>query len=130
MSLPSHSVRWQFYCCLDNKLDRSATNICRQTNAGAPLVKMLDNINLTDIWRTLNSSVRDFTFYSNPHNSCWRIDYFFIPPQIIGQATACNIGSIHISDHAPVYLELVMSETILGRQRWRFPSYLLMIRNF
>lgn len=58
-----------FNCCLDNKLDRSTTNIYRQTNSGAPLVKMLDDINLKDIWRTLNLSVRDFTFYSNPHNS-------------------------------------------------------------
>lgn len=66
-----------FNCCLDNKLDRSTTNIDRQTNLGGPLVKMLDDINLKYIWRALNLSVRDFTFYSNPHNSYSRIDYFF-----------------------------------------------------
>lgn len=95
-----------FNCCLDNKLDRSPTDTNRRTSAGALLGKMLGDINLTDVWRNLNPSVRDFTFYSNPHNSYSRIDYFFAPPQIIGQVKACSIGSIHISDHAPVYLEM------------------------
>ncbi len=73
----------------------------------------------------MNPSARDFMFYSNLHNSYSRIYYFFVPPQIIGQVTACSIGSIHISDHAPVYLEMILSEAISGTQRWQFPSYLL-----
>lgn len=53
-------------CCLDNKLDMSRVDTYRKMSAGASLVKMLDDINLIGVWRTLKPSARDFTFYSNP----------------------------------------------------------------
>ena len=119
-----------FNCCLDNKLDRSPVDTHRKLSTGVSLVKMLEDIDLTDVWRTLNPSVKDFTFYSNPHNSYSRIDYFTIPPQIMGQVITCSIGSIHMSDHAPVFLEIIINEATPGTQRWRFPSYLLSDKDF
>uniref|UniRef100_A0A3P8UB30 exodeoxyribonuclease III n=1 Tax=Amphiprion percula TaxID=161767 RepID=A0A3P8UB30_AMPPE len=118
-----------FNCSLDHKLDRTPTD-AHKANMGTSLVKMLDDVNLIDIWRTLNPSVRDFTFYSNPHNSYSRIDYFFIPPQITGQVNTCSIGSIHISDHAPVYLEMNICDVTASTRRWRFPSYILNDKDF
>lgn len=117
-------------CCQDDSKDRSRTDRYRNKSSDTSLAKMLDDINLIDIWRVLNPTARDFTFYSNPHKFYSRIDHFFIPPHITGQATSCNIGSIHISDHAPVYLEIAMRCDIEGPRRWRFPSYLLSDKDF
>lgn len=119
-----------FNCGLDHKLDRTPIDAHRKASMGTSLVKMLDDVNLIDIWRTLNPSARDFTFYSNPHNSYSRIDYFCIPPQITGQVHTCSMGSIHISDHAPVYLEMNICEVTASTRRWRFPSYILNDKDF
>uniref|UniRef100_A0A3Q0RVA3 exodeoxyribonuclease III n=1 Tax=Amphilophus citrinellus TaxID=61819 RepID=A0A3Q0RVA3_AMPCI len=119
-----------FNCCSDEKKDRSPLMIQRKLSTRASLTKMLSDISLTDVWRTLNPLARDFTFYSNSHKSYSRIDYFFVPPQIMGQVTACSIGLIHISDHAPVYLQLSMADTAADKPRWHFPSYLLNDKDF
>ena len=121
---------WDLNCCLDNKLDRSPVNAHRKLRMGVSKVKMLENIDLTDVRWTLNPSIKDFMFYSNPHNSYSRIDYFPIPPQIMGQVLTCCIGSIHMSDHAPVFLEIIINEASPGTKRWRFLSNLLSDKDF
>lgn len=117
-------------CALDINLDKSHRPSNIQSNNGAMLASMLDDVNLVDAWRTLNPLAKDFTFYSNPHNSFSRIDYFFLAPEYVGQVNECNIGSIYISDHAPVYLDVNISEDTSKTMGWRFPSYILSDKDF
>lgn len=59
------------------------------------LMKMLRDTSLADVWRTLNPLDGDFIFYSNPQNLYSRINFFFVPPQIMAQVTGCSIESTH-----------------------------------
>ena len=73
-------------CCQDDSKDRSRADRHRNRSSDTSIAKMLNDINLIDIWRVLNPTARDYTFYSNPHRSYSRIDHFFIPPHITGHA--------------------------------------------
>lgn len=59
------------------------------------------------------------TFYSNPHKSYSRIDFFLVPRISIDLVKKCAIGSIHISDHAPVSLKLLISNPNPQRFNWQ-----------
>uniref|UniRef100_H2MR45 Reverse transcriptase domain-containing protein n=1 Tax=Oryzias latipes TaxID=8090 RepID=H2MR45_ORYLA len=119
-----------FNCVLDNNLDRSPIPTDGRCNLGATLAKMLEEFNLVDARMSINPSSKDFTFYSNPHNSYSRIDLFFLPPESLGQVNTCEIGSIYLSDHAPVYLDLNIKETTPTTTRWRFPSYIIIDKHY
>uniref|UniRef100_A0A3P9LGY2 exodeoxyribonuclease III n=1 Tax=Oryzias latipes TaxID=8090 RepID=A0A3P9LGY2_ORYLA len=119
-----------FNCVLDNNLDRSPIPTDGRCNMGGTLAKMLEELNLVDAWRSINPSSKDFTFYSNPHNSYSRIDLFFLPPESLGQVNRCEIGSIYLSDHAPVYLDLNIKETTPTTTRWRFPSHFIIDKDY
>lgn len=78
-----------------------------QTNTISKKVrKMMSEMGICDIWRELNPTTRDFTFYSSPHKTYSRIDYFFMYSKDIGLVKSCKIGIMDLSDHSPVYLDL------------------------
>ena len=61
---------------------------------------------ICDIWREFNPTTRDDTFYSSPHKTYSRVDYFFMYSKDIGFVRSCKIGRMDLSDHSPVYLDL------------------------
>lgn len=79
---------------------------------------------LIDIWQQLNLKIRAYTFYSHPHNSYSRLDYFFIPKQLHA-VQDCHIDPIALSDHASVHLHIDLSFSIPRTPIWRFNTSLL-----
>lgn len=78
-----------------------------QTNTISKKVrKMMSEMGICDVWRELNPTTRDYTFYSSPHKTYSRIDYFFMYSKDIGFVKSCKIGIMDLSDHSPVYLDL------------------------
>lgn len=76
-----------------------------------PKTYMINNLNMSELglvdpWRTKNPKGKDFSFFSNVHNSYSRIDFFCIPPQDMYKVIDCHIQPITLSDHAPVILKL------------------------
>ncbi len=66
-----------FNCVLDNMLDRQPSQIASVTSkSNAMLKQYMQSLNIVDIWRILNPSDRDFSFYSHVHKSYSRIDFF------------------------------------------------------
>uniref|UniRef100_H3AK97 Endonuclease/exonuclease/phosphatase domain-containing protein n=1 Tax=Latimeria chalumnae TaxID=7897 RepID=H3AK97_LATCH len=63
---------------------------------------LITELNLVDIWRLLNPTVRDYFFFSRRHNSNSRIDYFLILRSLVGDTHAADIESRLISDHTPI----------------------------
>lgn len=61
---------------MDPILDCSSPS-ARTTRAHAVLKDMSKASGLVDIWRLQNPSSRDFTFFSSPHSSFSRIDFFW-----------------------------------------------------
>lgn len=79
----------------------------------------MQNTKLVDVWRLHFPTDKCFTFFSNPHNSHSRIDYFLVSRQLISSIISPNIGIIDISDHAMISLILNFDLTIPKQSRWR-----------
>ena len=67
---------------------------------------LFEEVGLIDIWRDLHPKQRDYTHYSSPHSLYTRIDYFITFGKDKDKVNACEIGTIDLSDHAPVYLSV------------------------
>lgn len=89
----------------DPVLNRSSLVRCHMSKASLKLKNMCKVFGLVDIWRLLNPDGRDYTFYSAPHQMYSRIDYFLISKSFVSFST-CSVGSIVISDHAWVCMEM------------------------
>ncbi len=63
---------------------------------------------------------REYTFFSHPHASYSRIDYFLISKQLVSIVEPTSIGNIVITDHGPVDMTLRFGSDCKGRTtRWR-----------
>lgn len=91
-----------FNCILDRNLDKSSPQVLIVCKSSHTLQNACKDPALLDIWRELHPKDRDYTFYSHPHNSYSRLDYFFITSECIHHMSSCQIGPIVLS--GPVYL--------------------------
>lgn len=80
---------------------------------------------LVDIWRILNGRTRDYTFYSPVHRTYSRLDYILLEHRWLERATEAKIGVVTLSDHAPVVMELRISQTQRKTPLWRINEDLL-----
>lgn len=69
---------------------------------------------------------KNFTFFSNPHNSHSRIDCFLVSRQLISSITSPTIGNIDISDHAMISLVLNLNSTGINQSRWRMNTDIIL----
>lgn len=67
---------------------------------------MIKELGLIDIWRDFHPGLRDYTYYSHPHTSYSRIDYFLAFGKDKFRIKNCNIGLIDLSDHVLISLYL------------------------
>lgn len=85
---------------------------------------VMREIGLTDVWRELNPTKKDFTFFSHPHSNYSRLDYYLMFQRDIHRVKKCNIGTMDLSDHAPVYLKVTL-ETEKKDTIWRLNTGIL-----
>lgn len=90
----------------DGKLDRIPTEKGSQCSKTKTLNNFMSELGLIDPWRAKNPKGKDFSFFSNVHNSYSRIDFFCLPQQYMHKVTDCFIEPITLSDHAPIVLKL------------------------
>lgn len=63
-------------CTINSQLDRSKLNLS-QSRMAAVLRNFMNTNGYVDPWRFRNPIGRQYSFYSNVHQSFSRIDYFF-----------------------------------------------------
>ena len=80
---------------------------------------------LFDPWRASYPSARQFTFYSHPHKSHFRLDYFFVNAPTLRACLDSDIQAISWSDHAPIKLSLALSPGSFRACHWRLNKFLL-----
>ncbi len=69
--------------------------------------EFLSSLGPVDVWRTLNTGSREYTFYSKVHNSYSGIDHFVISNHMLEKVISCQIENIIISDHVLLVLSIV-----------------------
>ncbi len=126
-----HSIiAGDFNCTLLPKLDKSLPSNDRPSNRARALYETCEEVGLVDVWRALHPRDREYTFFSGVHKTGSRIDYFFSPKTSLQNVIDCNIGNIVISDHAPVFLRLGLSNQIFYPASWKFKPWLIHDPNF
>uniref|UniRef100_A0A803SWC5 Reverse transcriptase domain-containing protein n=1 Tax=Anolis carolinensis TaxID=28377 RepID=A0A803SWC5_ANOCA len=85
-------------------------------------IKTLQDWELRDAWRTHHMGERDFTYFSNRHNSWSRIDMAWMTPSLIPKVTKIEISPRYISDHCPLEFTLNKTQRNLN---WRLNENLI-----
>lgn len=67
---------------------------------------MLEEVGIIDIWRDVHPLDKDYTYYSGSHRIYSRIDYFLINTCDRNRVRVCEIGTMTVSDHSPVFLTI------------------------
>ena len=104
---------------MDPALDHSGTVLRKVPKAAVTLQRICKSLRLIDIWRIMNPSGRDYTFFSSVHKTYSRIDFFLISKALSSSAMGCEIGNILIPDHAWVGLDLLPQSERRKSYRWR-----------
>lgn len=91
---------------LQPKLDSSSRKTYDRKSPYIKVNALFEEVGLIDIWRDLFPNRRDYTYYSAPHSLYTRIDYFITFGKDKDKIHTCGIGTIDISDHAPIYLSI------------------------
>lgn len=113
-----------FNCVMDQKMDKSPSDTFTNPRSSLVLKKLCNEAGIVDAWREFNKGSKEYTFYSNPHCSYSRIDYIFTPAHCLHTVSSSEIGSIVLSDHAPVQLDMIINNRRATRI-WRFNSSML-----
>lgn len=110
-----------FNITMDPSIDSTARTRIKKLGL-APCVLQED---FHDPWRCMNPTGRDFTFFSNPHSSYSRIDYFLVDRKLLLKVSDATIDNISWSDHAPVSFEIADGHPRFNTSLWRNNTFLL-----
>lgn len=97
-----------FYVRLHTTLDTSKPCHTGEEKKVTKNIKlMMEELGLSDIWRELNWTKKDFTFFSHPHLVYSRPRLLMFQKDMC-RVTNCSNGTIDLSDHTPVYLNVIL----------------------
>lgn len=89
----------------------------------------LQDLSLHDAWRILHPTVKDFTFFSAPHNKYSRIDYLFLSQQDLLTLTETTIDPMTHSNHHPISMTLTFLDKLNRTYIWKLDPTLLTDNN-
>lgn len=117
--LNSHSLilGGDFNCYLDPVLDRSSPNPATPSRSADHIKSFLADYNLSDPYRFLYPTGREYSFFSHVHHTYTRIDNFFVDNSLMSDLKSCSYESIVISDHAPLLLQVAFSDAECTRRQ-------------
>ncbi len=119
-----------FNTVLDTYLDLSSTRKAPKNASTEFLNTYINNTNILDIWRIMNPSGRDYSFYSPVHNSYSRIDHFLVDARLAPMLLDVRYHSIVISDHSPLSFSVCLDHMDKPHNSWRLNPQLLTDKNF
>lgn len=113
-------------CNVNVKLDKSAqSSTATQRQASKDFQNFLSALSLTDLYRTINPTSKQYTFYSARHHSFSRIDYILTSATALSEIHDVVIKPCSLSDHSIVAAHFTLRGTPLRAPRWRFNISLL-----
>uniref|UniRef100_A0A803TV12 Reverse transcriptase domain-containing protein n=1 Tax=Anolis carolinensis TaxID=28377 RepID=A0A803TV12_ANOCA len=109
---------------LDKELDktRQPKKVKEATSLPKNLLALKDELDLVDTWRELNPQKKDYTHFSNRHQSWSRIDMIWASKSLVTKISDIRILPRDLSDHCPIVMELNKKRFI---RKWRLNENLL-----
>lgn len=119
-----------FNCWLDPVLDRSSSKPISESKSASFIHNFISEYGLSELWRFLHPTEREYSYFSSVHHSYSRIDYFFIDKSMLQNVRSCAYQSIVISDHAPLTLDISLPHSRNTRRHWRLNTTTLAYDDF
>ena len=94
------------------------------------VVEMMDDLELTDIWRELNPEVLRYSWRRPTPFQQSRLDFFLVSDMLIGNVKDADIHYGYRSDHSLIDLHLAFSKEERHKGFWKFNSSLLKDINY
>ncbi|OCT74186.1 hypothetical protein XELAEV_18033144mg [Xenopus laevis] len=114
-----------FNLVVNSIIDRKGSSTIT-ANATPKVVKRLFiESHLIYAWRSQHPSDLEYTFFSAPHNSYCRIDFFMVPQHFLPRISITQIYPISWSDHAATTLSVTLTLYTPTRHMWRLNESLL-----
>ncbi len=107
-----------------SKMESSTSNIGHSKPMINKMNSIMKEIGIVDVWREFNPTSRDYTYFSTPQSTYSRIDYFFAFKRERLRIRSCDIGTIDVSDHAPIVMTVDIGIN-LKSTLWKLNSSLL-----
>lgn len=96
-----------------------------RTQDARSLSQLLSRHNLIDSWRESNPAKRNYTYFSNPHQTFSRIDHIFVTIGMVPEVILSKIIPIPWSDHNAVYTSVASTIPKGHDPSWYLPDVLL-----
>lgn len=98
--------------CIDLALDKSAQHSSStQIRASRDMMDTLLALSLVDLYRILNPTSKQYTFYSTRHRTFSRIDYILASPSSFSEIHNVVIIPCPLSDHSIVSAHFMLMDT-------------------
>ena len=112
---------------LDSKMDKEGGRGDRKPKQRQIIQKIMEEHELSDVWRVVNPDRKIFTWHSNsiPRVSC-RLDYFLVSGNLLNIIRQTKIIPGFLSDHSLVYIKLETSIPDRGPGYWKLNTDLLL----
>ena len=125
VSTPYVVLGGDFNCVPDPSLDQSPPKPSPVPRKSLRLKEFCLDLELFDTWRVTNPREKDYTFFSNPHQTFSRIDFFLSSRAVLDRVRECSIGICSLSDHSHVSLSICPPYTDPSSRHWRMNPSLL-----
>lgn len=118
-------------CFANMTLDKSVQRFTyNQSRASTDFQNFLSALGLVDLYRAVNPTSKQFTFYSARHRNYSRIDYILASPASFSEIHDVLIKPCSLSDHSIVVARFTLQGTPARAPRWRFNTSLLKNEDF
>lgn len=107
-----------FNCVLNTNLDRVGPTWWSITKAAMVENNFILQNGVSDIWK-FKYNKKAFSFFSNVHHTCTRIDYFRLNNRLSNKVSSCLYHSIKISDYGAESFHLVPPKCSRPSGNWR-----------
>lgn len=117
-----------FNTCLDPTLDKKGGKFEKVSDYGKQLSALLEDFNLTDVWRLVNPDLERYTWrnYTRCGYVQSRIDYFFTSVHMLYELSDTDIKPGIKSDHSLLKIHFKLYNTQdKGKGFWKFNASLL-----
>ena len=115
----------------DTTLDSSGGNPTLKKKSLAKLMKIMHNLDVSDIFRVRYPSQKRFTFHRRNPLIQRRLDYFFTSNSLQECIGDIRVLPSFMSDHSPLFLSVnFLSDIVRGKYGWKFNNSLLYDDNF
>lgn len=121
---PNIIIAGDFNLCMNPSLDRNSSTPEQVSSRYRDRIQALsDTLFLSDIWRHLHPSTKQFSFRRSGYAS--RLDYWLASDHLISLDTCSSIPPTPLSDHAIITLKVGPKPYPRGPGLWKFNNALL-----